>query len=97
MPGGVVGGVIGGLPEAPPAPPLKPVRVGGRRGVVLHHRRHLAEKRRLGYDMVVDHDTLETDSDIHAIQIDRVVSVTPLSLDITSRVDLGRLQAQLRG
>jgi protein TonB len=30
VPGGVVGAIIGGLPDAPPAPSLKPVRVGGR-------------------------------------------------------------------
>jgi 5'-nucleotidase len=60
-------------------------------------RRYLTEKRRLGYDMVVDYDNLETDSDIHAIAVDRIVSVTPLSIDITSRVDLAELQSQLQG
>ena len=85
--------------DATPQTPWRITRVSRQRyfRALPSGRRHLAEKRRLGYDMVVDHDTLETDSDIHAIQIDRVVSVTPLSLDITSRVDLGRLQAQLRG
>ncbi|MGD8623310.1 MAG: 5'/3'-nucleotidase SurE [Anaerolineae bacterium] len=59
-------------------------------------RRHLAEKRRLGYDMIVDYDTLEPDSDIHAVRVDRVVSVTPLSLDMTSRVTLDRVETMLR-
>jgi 5'-nucleotidase len=60
-------------------------------------RRHLAERRRLGYDMVVDYDTLEPDSDIHAVRVDRAVSITPLSLDMTSRVTLDRVESLLRG
>jgi 5'-nucleotidase len=51
-------------------------------------RRYLSEKRRLGYDMVYDQATLEPDSDIYALLVDRVVAVTPLSLDMTSRVPL---------
>ncbi len=29
MPGGVIGGVVGGLPDAPPPPETKLVRIGG--------------------------------------------------------------------
>jgi 5'-nucleotidase len=85
--------------EATPQTPWRVTRVSRQRyfRALPSGRRHLADKRRLGYDMVIDYDTLETDSDIHAILIDRVVSVTPLSLDITSRVDLGEVQSQLRG
>jgi 5'-nucleotidase len=59
-------------------------------------RRYLGEKRRLGYDMVIDYATLEPDSDIRAVLVDRVVSVTALSLDLTSRVALGELDRLLR-
>ena len=59
-------------------------------------RHHLSERKRMGYAMVVDHAALEPDSDIHAVLVDRVVSVTPLSLDLTSRVELEFLDAQLR-
>ena len=59
-------------------------------------RRSLAEKRRLDYEMVIDHATLEPDSDIQALLVERVVAVTPLSLDLTSRVALEELEAQLR-
>jgi 5'-nucleotidase len=59
-------------------------------------RRHLAEKRRLDYEMVIDRDTLEPDSDIQAVLVDRVVAVTPLSLDLTSRVAFSELDALLR-
>lgn len=59
-------------------------------------RRHLTEKRRLDYEIAVDLDRLEADSDVHAMLVDRVISVTPLSLDLTSRVPLVELDALLR-
>lgn len=59
-------------------------------------RRYLAEKRRLDYELVIDHTTLEPDSDIQAALVDRWVSVTPLSLDLTSRVAFRELEALLR-
>lgn len=59
-------------------------------------RRSLAEKRRLDYEMTIDYATLEPDSDIRAVLVDRVVAVTPLSLDLTSRVALTELEALLR-
>ena len=58
-------------------------------------RRYLSEKRRLDYDVVVDLDTLEPDSDVYAIAVSRVVSVTPLSLDLTSRVSFAELEELL--
>jgi 5'-nucleotidase len=45
-----------------------------------------------GYKVMDDPATSEPDSDIWALCVDRVVSVTPLSLDMTSRVDLGTLE-----
>lgn len=36
----------------------------------------------------LDRERLETDSDIYALAVERLVAVTPLSLDFTSRVDL---------
>lgn len=41
---------------------------------------------RPGYKMIEDPRQAEMDSDVRAIVVDRVVSVTPLSLDLTSRV-----------
>ena len=55
-------------------------------------RRYLSEKRRLDYDVVVDYASLEPDSDIHAVVVSREVSVTPLSLDLTSRVSFAELE-----
>jgi len=59
-------------------------------------RRHLSDKRRLGYEVAVDWAALEPDSDVHALRVERVVSVTPLSLDLTSRVAFEELNGLLR-
>jgi 5'-nucleotidase len=59
-------------------------------------RHDLAEKRRLDYEIVIDRATLEPDSDVYALRVDRVVSVTPLSLDLTSRVAFEELDELLR-
>jgi 5'-nucleotidase len=45
----------------------------------------------LGYRVEIDRERLEPDSDVHALVVDEVVSVTPLSLDLTSRVSLEEL------
>lgn len=38
-------------------------------------------------------DPSDQDSDVHAMRVEKMVSVTPLSLDLTSRVDLRQLQS----
>lgn len=50
----------------------------------------------IDYEVRVDFDALEPDSDIFALVKDRVVSVSPLTLDLSSRVDLPHL-TQLLG
>jgi 5'-nucleotidase len=49
----------------------------------------------LDYDVIIDWETLEPDSDIAAFLRDRAISVTPLSHDLTSRVDFGALERLL--
>ena len=51
----------------------------------------------IGYRMAQDLDQDDPGTDIHAIRSERVVAVTPLSLDLTSRVDLEDLEILLRG
>ncbi|MCS6963625.1 5'/3'-nucleotidase SurE [Thermoflexus sp.] len=46
----------------------------------------------LGYRVEIDFEHLEPDSDIYALVVDQVVSVTPLSLDLTSRVSAKELR-----
>jgi len=51
---------------------------------------------RPGYRLVEDITQTEPDSDIWALKVERIVSVTPLSLDLTSRVNFGTIYRQLR-
>lgn len=51
----------------------------------------------LDYEVAIDWATLEPESDIWAFARDRVVSVTPLSQDLTARVDLVALERVVRG
>ena len=48
----------------------------------------------VGYTIQVDRDGLESDSDIHAFLVDRVVSVTPMTADLTAQVEWDDLSAQ---
>jgi 5'-nucleotidase len=50
----------------------------------------------IDYETRVDFDTLEPDSDIFALVKDKVVSVSPLTLDLSSRVDLRHLAQLLK-
>ena len=58
-------------------------------------RENLGDKGHIGYQRTIEPDLLEPDSDVRAL-VEGVVSVTPLSLDITSRVDLHELARLLR-
>lgn len=51
---------------------------------------------RIGYRMLDSYDHEPPGTDVHALRVQRLVSVTPLSLDLTSRVDLAQL-SQLPG
>lgn len=48
-----------------------------------------------GYDRAVNLETLEADSDIHALMVQRAISVTPLTFDLTAREALSTLPAWL--
>jgi 5'-nucleotidase len=54
-------------------------------------------RERPGYRLALSPERSELDSDVWAVRVDRIVAVTPLSLDLTSRVDFGRLHSCLRG
>jgi broad specificity polyphosphatase/5'/3'-nucleotidase SurE len=49
----------------------------------------------MGFEIRVDIETLEPDSDIRAVAVDGVVSVTPIALDMTARVERARLEEWL--
>ena len=50
----------------------------------------------IGYRRRLDMEALAPGTDMHALVTERVISVTPLSLDMTSRVDLRAFEQQLR-
>jgi len=76
---------VAALPQqASPADPAAPPSVGRCGGGI-------------DYEPLAHPERTEPDSDIYALAVDRVVSVAPLSLDLTSRADPGEIEALLRG
>ena len=60
-------------------------------------RRYLEEPGRIDYDPLRNPEYTEPDSDIYALAVDRVVSIAPVSVDLTSRADRGEMEALLCG
>lgn len=84
--------------DATPETPWRMARVSRQRYYVPlpSGRRSLVDQKGIDYARVINWDTLETDSDVRALAMDRVVSVSPLSIDLTARVDLDELGADLQ-
>jgi 5'-nucleotidase len=57
----------------------------------------LEDTGRIGYEFKTDPSKAEPDSDVYCVLHAKQVSVTPISLDMTSRTDLFRLQQILAG
>ena len=57
----------------------------------------LHESAKLGYQYNSDPSAAEPDSDVYALLNDGVISVTPISLDMTSRTDMFRLSQIMLG
>lgn len=88
------------LPEhATPDTPWRVTRLSRRRVYwpTRPERVSLNDIGRLGYEFNTDPGRAEPNSDVYALMQDAVVSVTPLSLDMTSRTDLFRFQQIIRG
>ncbi len=51
----------------------------------------------VGYRRIDELSGSGVDTDVYAVRVKRVVSVTPLSLDMTSRVNLQDIDQLLRG
>jgi len=54
-------------------------------------RKVLSDRGPMGYEIAYDPDDLEMDSDVRVLLVDKKVSVTPISIDLTSRADLQAL------
>jgi 5'-nucleotidase len=85
--------------DATPETPWRTVRVSRQRYYLPlpSGRRSLGEQKGIDYTRVINWDTLETDSDVRALAVERVVSVAPLTIDLTARVDLDELATDLQG
>jgi 5'-nucleotidase len=78
--------------------PVKVTRLSRRRYFVPFLKQESGKAPAIGSEVhVYPDDPTDSDSDVHALKVDRVVSITPLSLDMTSRVDLKKLQESLGG
>jgi 5'-nucleotidase len=75
--------------------PWRLTRLARRRFYVPHAPDRANGQGRPGYRPLRDVSQTELDSDVWAIRIDRIVSITPISLDLTARVDLGRARSYL--
>ena len=51
---------------------------------------------RPGYEPITDFSQVDPEADVWAVKVDGVVSVTPLSVDMTSRVDFHAVNSSLR-
>jgi broad specificity polyphosphatase/5'/3'-nucleotidase SurE len=51
----------------------------------------------LDYRVTQELENVERDSDIHALAVERVVAVSPLSVDLTSRADFDLVRDLLSG
>jgi 5'-nucleotidase len=74
--------------DATPSTPWRAARLSRQRYFLPIPPDRANGKGRPGYEMIPDPRQSEPDSDIWAIMVDRVVTVTPLSLDLTSRTPL---------
>jgi 5'-nucleotidase len=63
---------------------------------VKPERENFRDPARLGYRTQVNTDKFKPGTDAHTLKVERLVSVTPLSLDLTSRLDLEEFDATLR-
>ena len=84
--------------DARPDTPWRVTRVSRQRYHVPlpSGRRSLSDQKGIDYIQAINWETLEPDSDVRAVIADRVVSVSPLSIDLTAPVDLTRLRAGLQ-
>ncbi len=83
--------------SATPATPWRVTRLSRQRYYlpVKPQRQHYSEEGRMGYNRDLA-PGLEPDSDVAALVNHQIVSLTPLSLDLTSRIDLAAWEKTLR-
>ncbi len=85
--------------EGTPNTPWQVTRLARKRyyQTIPPKRRSWQEPGPMGYGPGDPPETFAPNSDVYVVRVKHHVSVTPLSLDLTSRVDLSALERQLRG
>jgi 5'-nucleotidase len=85
--------------DATPDTPWKTTRISRRRVYwpTRPERVALSDVGHIGYRFASDPAEAEPDSDVYVVLHEGLVSVTPMSLDLTSRTDLFQLDQLLRG
>ena len=86
------------IPEgATPQTPWKLTRQSRRRYYSARpaQRKSLSDRGPMGYEIDYSPDDLEKDSDLYALLVEKKVSITPISIDLTSRTDFPALKAAL--
>ncbi|HYO87382.1 MAG TPA: 5'/3'-nucleotidase SurE [Candidatus Limnocylindrales bacterium] len=84
---------------ATPDTPWRTTRISRRRVYwpTRPERVALGDEGRIGYHYQADASKAEPDSDVYTLLHQKLVSVSPISLDLTSRTDLYRLEQMLQG
>jgi 5'-nucleotidase len=84
--------------EATPETPWMVTRLSRRRYFepLAPERKSWASPGHIGYRQAAGHEQDLPDSDVYALRVRRIVSVTPLSLEMTSRIDLQDFEKMLR-
>jgi 5'-nucleotidase len=84
--------------DATPETPWKTTRLSSQRFYqpIVPENNTLPGEANIGYEIAADYDQSPPGTDTHAVINQRMVAVTPLSLDLTSRVDLEKLQESLK-
>lgn len=85
--------------DATPETPWRTTRISRRRVYwpTRPERVALGDEARIGYQYEADASEAEPDSDVYTLLVDKLVSVSPVSLDLTSRTDLFRLEQMIKG
>lgn len=60
-------------------------------------RKQLEEQKMMDYQVQINYDTLEPDSDIHIFYVERLVAVSPMKIDLTAPVPLDNISRFFNG
>jgi 5'-nucleotidase len=63
---------------------------------VAPERDDLGREGKLGFEVSFQEENVESDSDVYVLRINKKVAVTPISLDMTSRINLHDLENEIR-